>query len=136
VHYGERDVALLKAITSRGAVVHELCLYEWLLPLDIAPLKALIGEVIAGNCDAVVFTSQIQCRHLFEVAAADRLDADLMTALNERTVVASVGPVCTAALNRFGIVPEVFPDRPKMAPLIAALASYFTAAGSEKGLSK
>ena len=126
VHYGERDPSLAGAIAALGAWLEELCLYEWRLPVDYGPLARLVDEILGGSCGAIVFTSQIQCRHLFQVAAAIGRDVALADALNQRTVVASVGPVCTAALVKLGVKPHVVPERPKMGPLVSALADYFT----------
>lgn len=125
VHYGERNGPLADALAARGADLDELCLYEWLMPEDLGPLRTLVGELIDGGVDAVGFTSQIQCRHLFQVATDMGRSQDLAHALNTRTVVAAIGPVCEAALRTFGVVPRVQPAHPKMGPMIAALADYF-----------
>ena len=124
VHYGERNRVLAEALEARGADLEELCLYEWLLPEDLSPLRTLVGELIAGAVDAIAFTSQIQGRHLFQVAAEMGRSDDLTNALNTRTVVASIGPVCDAALRTLGVVPRVQPAHPKMGSLISALADY------------
>lgn len=121
VHYGERNTPLAEAVLARGARLQELCLYEWLLPEDIRPLRALVREIIVGRVDAIAFTSQVQARHLFHVA--DGLGAaDAMTrALNARTVVAAIGPTCAAALTALGVTPRVVPDHPKMGHMVMAL---------------
>src|SRR5215467_10644783 len=67
LHYGERADEMAEFLVSQGALLDELCLYEWQLPEDTGPMKALIGEVIGGKIDAVAFTSKIQVRHLFQV---------------------------------------------------------------------
>jgi uroporphyrinogen-III synthase len=102
-------------------------LYEWQLPADVTPLKNLIGEVVAGKMDAVAFTSQIQARHLFQIANELGQAEELRAALNHKTVVASIGPTCTATLQSFGITPRVEPEHPKMGPMVLALKSYFAA---------
>ena len=71
VHYGERNETAADGLRARGAAVNEVCLYEWRLPDDVAPLERLVDEIIDGRIDAIVITSQIQCRHLFQIA--DRL---------------------------------------------------------------
>jgi uroporphyrinogen-III synthase len=124
VHYGERNEPLAEALRSRGARVHELCLYEWQLPENVEPLRELIGDVINGCVDAVAFTSKVQCRHLFDLAAAMGCAGELAGALNARTTVAVIGPVCRAALRDHGVTSHVMPATPKMAPLVAAIAEY------------
>ena len=127
IHYGERNDRLAAALRARGACLDELCLYEWQLPEDTQPMIDLVGDVQAGAVDAVVFTSQVQGRHLLQIAAAMGAEATLIEALNTNVVVAAVGPVCQAALEESGIVPDVVPTNPKMGPLVTALAEYFRA---------
>jgi uroporphyrinogen-III synthase len=124
VHYGEPNEPLADALKGRGAKLDEWMLYEWVLPEDRAPLAALIGDVIDERVDAIAFTSQVQCRHLFEVAAHLGHSDELAHALNTHTIVGAIGPVCAAALRALGVMPDVIPAHPKMGPLIAALADY------------
>jgi uroporphyrinogen-III synthase len=125
VHYGEYNVLVSQRLRERGADLVELCLYEWLLPEDTSGLRSLVADIIAQRIDAVVFTSQVQVRHLFLVAGelgqADRL----AEALNTKTVVASIGPTCTGVLQDYGVTPHVIPEHPKMGYLVKALADYF-----------
>jgi uroporphyrinogen-III synthase len=127
VHYGERNGALADALELRGAVLNELCVYEWRLPEDIVPLQDVIRAIVAREIDAVVFTSQVQWKHLARVAADLGFADALMHALNTDVVVAAVGPVCSSALIEAGVRPHVVPENPKMGPLVAALARYFSA---------
>ena len=124
VHYGERNEALADVLKSRGATLDECVLYEWVLPEDRAPLTALVDDLIDERIDAIAFTSQVQCRHLFEVAADVGKDDTLARVLNDHTIVAVIGPVCAAALRALGVTPDVIPVHPKMGPLITALADY------------
>jgi uroporphyrinogen-III synthase len=129
VHYGERSEIAADGLRRDGAVVDELCLYEWRLPDDTAPLERLVNEIIEGRIDAIAVTSQIQIRHLFQIA--DRLGKSqaLTDALNQKLIVAAVGPVCATALRARGVVPHVQPSHPKMGPMLIALADYFELTG-------
>jgi catechol 2,3-dioxygenase-like lactoylglutathione lyase family enzyme len=116
--------AAAAALQARGCRLTELSLYEWQLPDDTGPLQDLVRDLIAGRVDAIAFTSQIQARHLFQVAA-DFGQADALTqALNGRTVVAAIGPTCATALQRLGVTPDVVPEHPKMGHLVVALARH------------
>jgi uroporphyrinogen-III synthase len=125
VHYGERSDSLASALRARGADLEEICLYEWQLPESIEPLRILVDDVIAGEVDAVAFTSKVQCRHLFQVAALMGREKPLAAALNTKTTVAVIGPVCRTALREHGVISHVMPATPKMGPLVAAIAEYF-----------
>lgn len=123
LHYGERNEALAAALIARGARLEELCLYEWQLPEDTTPLAALVRDIAAGSIDAIAFTSQIQCRHLFSIA--DTLGMyRLAEALRSRVIVAAIGPVCAEALKHHGITPHVVPSQPKMGFLVTELADF------------
>jgi uroporphyrinogen-III synthase len=122
-HYGERNTAFSEELRRRGARVFDVCPYEWALPEDVEPLRALARD-LAGQVDAVAFTSQIQVRNLFAVAHDIGTTERLTAALRDDVVVASVGPVCADALKHVGITPDVQPAEPKMGPLLMALADY------------
>ena len=126
LHYGERNRELSLALRTRGARLAEFMLYEWRLPLDTAPLQAMVRELIDGSVDAIAFTNQIQVRHLNHVAEGMGLGDVLAQALTRRVVVASIGPSCSHQLRRLGIQPSVVPPIPKMRPLISSLSEYFS----------
>jgi uroporphyrinogen-III synthase len=131
VHYGERNTALSNALRARGAYVDEVCPYEWALPEDIEPLRALVRDPVS-QIDAIAFTSQIQVRNLFGVAEALGLAPALAAALSADIIVAAVGPVCADALKEVGVTPDVQPADPKMGPLLTALADYIELTRAEE----
>jgi uroporphyrinogen-III synthase len=131
VHYGERSAALADALLARGADLDELCLYEWRMPEDTVALERLARDVVDGRLDAVAFTSQVQFTHLLRAAEACGIAAPLVDALNTKTVVASIGPTCTAALEAAGVRPHVVPEHPKMGHLVAALARHLASASPD-----
>ena len=111
-------------LRRRGARLKEVKLYEWALPETVGRLRLLVHEILDGGVDAVAFTSQIQARHLFHVAREMGLATALARALNDRIIVASVGPTCTAVLRELGVTPHVAPERPKMGPMVTALGEH------------
>jgi uroporphyrinogen-III synthase len=123
VHYGERNTVMSDALRQRRAVLTDVCPYEWALPNDTEPLRALV-RTLSTSIDAIAFTSKIQVRHLFAVADEMGLADAVRTALNGDIIVASVGPVCADTLKQFGVTPDVQPADPKMGPLLTALADY------------
>jgi uroporphyrinogen-III synthase len=127
LHDGGGNPVLVEALRARGAWLNELQSYEWRLPDDIAPIDALISELIDGRLDALAFTNQVQVRHLFEVAARTGRTAALRYALAHRTAVASIGPTCSRALDEHGAPPRVVASPPKMKPLVTAIGEYLAA---------
>jgi uroporphyrinogen-III synthase len=131
VHHGERSTSLAAALAARGAHLREVTPYRWAMPADRGPLRAAVEELAAGRIGAVLFTSQVQARHLFAVAEELGRAAELRAALGGGgAVVGSVGPTCTLALEALGVHPQVTGLRPKMGSLVAALEQHLSQARS------
>lgn len=124
LHYGERSETLAETLAARQAKVEEVWLYRWLMPEDPEPLQRLVMRIIAGDVDALAITCQIQFRHLHAAAVSLGLGPKLLRALDEKVVVAAVGPTCEAILSGYGVRVQVMPDHPKMGPLVLALMRH------------
>ena len=118
--YGETNRELEHALLEKGAEIVEIPTYRWALPGDTRPLEDLIAALEAGRVDATVFTSASQVHNLFELARRIGKEAPLPVNLN-RTLVASIGPVCSAALAARGVNIALEASPPKLGPLVAAL---------------
>ncbi len=120
--YGGVNAELDAALAGRGAEVTEIPTYRWSVPADTSPLERLVTALGRGEVDAVVFTNAAQARNLFTVARRMGSEPALREAL-ARTLVASIGPVASAALRaeQVGVSLEASP--PKLGALVAALDS-------------
>jgi uroporphyrinogen-III synthase len=118
--YGAANQALRSGLTARGARVREIATYRWALPQDTRPLLALLEALAGGRVDAVVFTNAVQVHNLYTIARQAGTDSQLANRLN-RTIVASIGPVCSRALREYGVTPAVEASPPKLGPLLTAL---------------
>jgi uroporphyrinogen-III synthase len=118
--YGATNQALTAALEARGATVHEIATYRWALPANTQPLVELLDALRQGRVDAVVFTSAVQMHHLYAVAQKTGNAAHLASHLN-RSVVASIGPVCSRTLRDYGVAPTFEANPPKLGPLLSAL---------------
>lgn len=118
--YGGVNPELDRALEARGARVVEVPLYRWSLPEDTTPMVELIDKLGLGRVDAVAFTNAAQVRNLY--ALADRLGRrPALDAGLQDTLVASIGPVCTKALQEFGVDVDVEARPPKLGPFVQAL---------------
>jgi len=118
--YGETNRELHEALEKKGAQVIEIATYRWALPADTAPLAHLVNALGRKEIDAVAFTSASQVHNLFTVAKTlgreDSLRAGLDSAL-----IASIGPVCSAALRQHEVRVDVESHPPKLGPFMRAL---------------
>jgi uroporphyrinogen-III synthase len=124
-HYGEPNEELVAALRARGAEVLEVEVYRWTLPDDLTPIHHLLDELLGARVDALIVTSQVQVRHLWQVAVSAGLAAALPEMLLGRVVVAPVGPLAARALRDHGIRVDLEPEHPKMGPLVRELALHF-----------
>ena len=118
--HGSANVELDRALEARGAAVAEIPTYRWALPPDTAPLVSLIGALERDELHAVVLTNAEQVRNLFAVAGREGRAERLRAALN-RTLVASIGPVASAALRDAGVRISLEASPPKLGALMTAL---------------
>ena len=109
---------IIRALEARGAEVIEIPVYRWSLPEDTRPLEELVGRLERREIDAVVFTNAEQARNLFLVS--QKMNKDVKDALN-RTFVASIGPVASAALREAGVKIGLEAHPPKLGALLIAL---------------
>ena len=118
--YGSANVELDRALEARGAEVVEIPTYRWSLPPDTKPLAELIDRLERREMDAAVFTNAEQVRNLFLVA--DRLGkvGALRDGLNA-ALVASIGPVASAALREAQVRIGVEAKPPKLGALLSSL---------------
>ncbi|HEV3011449.1 MAG TPA: uroporphyrinogen-III synthase [Burkholderiales bacterium] len=120
--YGVANAELDRALEARGAQVTEIPTYRWSLPADTQPLESLIGALERNEIHAAVFTNAEQVRNLFAVAEKMNKAAVLRQSLN-RTLVASIGPVASAALREYQVKIGLESKPPKLGALMSALDS-------------
>jgi uroporphyrinogen-III synthase len=118
--YGETNRELQAALAGEGAEVIEIVTYRWALPEDTAPLLRLIDALGRDEIDLVAFTSASQARNLFAVAQRGGKETSLQQSLG-RTLVASIGPVCSAALRQLAVRVDIEAQPPKLGPFMDAI---------------
>ncbi len=122
--YGDTNWDLQKALQAKGARVAEITTYRWSLPENIKPMLDMMDALAKNSIDMVCFTSASQVHNLFAVAQQLGRNEALQGDLN-RSMIASIGPVCTVALHKFGLKVDVEASPPKLGPFISAINSKF-----------
>jgi uroporphyrinogen-III synthase len=119
--YGRSNPELLAGLRDRGADVLAVPVYRWALPEDAGPLEDAVGRLAAGEVDCALFTSARQVDHVMQVAGGLGVE-DVLRRACRRTVIASIGPVCSEALAAHELPVDIEPEHPKMGQLVRALA--------------
>ncbi|MFK7817177.1 MAG: uroporphyrinogen-III synthase [Planctomycetaceae bacterium] len=115
--YGIPNKELYSELQQRGAVVMPVPVYRWKLPDDVEPIRVGIQRTIAGDFDALMFTSANQIRNVLQVAGDIGL-RDQFLAAAKKTLVSSVGPTCSETLANEGLRVGFEASPPKMGPLV------------------
>jgi len=119
--YGVMNKELLAGLEARGARAVRVPVYKWALPEDTGPLRFALKRILDRQADIVIFTNATQVDHLFQLAREDHMDILLRQSMGN-ALIASIGPICTEALEQFGLRVDLEPEHPKMGHLLAALA--------------
>jgi len=118
--YGVTNTELEGALKARSASVIEIPTYHWSLPQDTGPLVELMDALDQRRVNAVAVTNAAQVYNLFDLADKLGRTEALRAGLNG-ALIASVGPVTTDALKKFGVTVGLEASPPKLGPLISAL---------------
>ncbi len=114
--HGDPLTELVAALRQRGAEVLPVPVYRWVLPEDVGPVRRLVAAVVAGEVDAVTFTSAPAAAGLLTVADGLGRRAELVAALCDRVLAVAVGSVTAAPLEALGI-PTRQPERARLGDL-------------------
>lgn len=108
--YCEPNPALCEFVHSMGAECHSVQPYAYAPASDAERVESLIREMAKGSVDVLVLTSSPQVRRLYEVATANRCEAELRSGL-QKTQVAAVGPVVAETLREHGSRVDICPEQ-------------------------
>jgi uroporphyrinogen-III synthase len=118
--YGRPNPEFVEALRALGIHAETFALYRWELPDDTAKLREAAQQLAECRFDVVLFTSSIQFEHLLAIAKELGIEDQVLKALKEHAVVASVGPIMTAAIEERGLRADIIPGSPKMGALVKA----------------
>jgi uroporphyrinogen-III synthase len=120
--HGDPLADLVAALRRAGAEVITVPVYRWLLPEDVTPVRRLVGSIVAGEVDAVTFTSAPAAAALLGVAEELGRRDELVAALSERVLAVAVGAVTAGPLEAAG-VPTHQPERARLGALAREVVS-------------
>jgi uroporphyrinogen-III synthase len=114
LHGGPQE-AFTGALRAAGAAVVEVPVYRSALPPDTAPVRRLVELMLAGQVDAVTFTSAPAVKALLEIAGGDA--PEVLGRFSDGVLAACVGPVTAGPLVERD-VPVATPERSRLGALV------------------
>jgi uroporphyrinogen-III synthase len=114
--HGDPLPEFVDALRAAGAEVLTVPVYRWVLPEDVAPLRRLVGSVVAGAVDAVTFTSAPAAASLLDTAAGMGLHDEVVAAFRGPVLPVAVGATTAGPLTAAG-VPTAQPERSRLGAL-------------------
>jgi uroporphyrinogen decarboxylase len=115
--YGASNDHLLEELRKREAHVFPVPVYRWDLPEDIRPLQSVLEAIVGGRVRVILFTNAVQVIHVLKVAGEMGAKDSLGDAFT-RSIVCSIGPTCSEALNEHGVTVDLEPEPHKMGALV------------------
>jgi len=107
---------LPSTLQAMDATVTEVVAYRTLRPTDADQAK--VAGIARGEADAILFFSPSAVNHFAELAGRDRLKV-----LQNRMIMAAIGPVTARALRELGVQRIVTPAESTADAVVAALES-------------
>lgn len=119
--HGEPLTGFVDALRRGGAEVVAVPVYRWEPPEDLAPVDRLVEATLAGDVDAISFTSAPAAAGLLRRAEQLGSVDELLRRLRADVLAACVGPVTAGPLTERD-VPTVQPQRSRTAALVRLIA--------------
>jgi uroporphyrinogen-III synthase len=124
--HGEPLTWFINALREAGAEVVPVPVYRWTEPVDVAPLDRLLDATIAGQIDALTFTSAPAAASLVTRAERANRLPDLVKALQGQTLPVCVGAISAGPLAELGIT-AVAPERARLGAMVRTLTEVLPA---------
>lgn len=139
-HLGERDLSGTRVVLqehgealdgaaatlrAQGAEVVPVAVYRVVPTPDTDAAVALLDRLVAGDLDAVTFTSAMAVDATMRLADDLGVVDDVVRALREHTLAACVGAVTASAFEAWA-VPTVHPERMRLVAMVDRLEDALT----------
>jgi uroporphyrinogen-III synthase len=119
--YGSSNPEFLEALTARGADVFPVPVYKWGLPEDLAPLRLVLADLLAGTVPVMLVTNAAQIDHVMQLLEQEG-KAPLFREACKTIVIASIGPTASERLRHYDLPVDFEPSHGKMGVLVKELS--------------
>ncbi len=123
--YGVLDEEFLKELSDTAEEVRYVKLYDTRAD-ELENVQRIASLIEGGEADVVTFTSKLGVKAFCEgLQRLGKIEAVKRQIEEGNTVVASIGPVTSEELRRWGFTPQIEPEKHFIGYLVDAIAKYF-----------
>lgn len=119
--YGISNPEFLEALRVRGADVFPVPVYKWGLPEDLAPLRLVLADLLAGSIPVMLITNAAQIDHVMQLLEQEG-KVPLFREVCKTIVIASIGPTASERLRHYDLPVDFEPSHGKMGVLVKELS--------------
>ncbi len=112
-------------LSERQVKIVQFSAYETRIPADVVEVLHLIRDILLGEVDIITFTSSSTAQNLIHIADTYRAAERLKKALNEKTLVVSIGPMTEKTLRSLGVEVHITPEEYTIDAMMRAVDTYF-----------
>ncbi|MEM3708074.1 MAG: uroporphyrinogen-III synthase [Nitrososphaerales archaeon] len=116
---------LKKGLKEMGAKVHEIYVYETILPKDSNIKDRFLQDLICDNIHAIIFGSSLCVKNLFLMLMEKISMEKLRDLFNSKLTIVAIGPTTAETLKEMGLKVDIIPDKHLFEEAIIALAHYW-----------
>ncbi|WGM88840.1 MAG: uroporphyrinogen-III synthase [Candidatus Bathyarchaeum tardum] len=117
---------LAKNLRNLGALVHELYVYESLLPINHDLMQKFVKDLQAGSVNAIIFGSSLSAKNLFKMLSDTISQEQLQNLLNNNLTIVAIGPFTADSLTKLGLRVDVMPKKYLFNETLKALAEHWS----------
>jgi uroporphyrinogen-III synthase len=117
---------LADTLRVMGNRVVEIYVYESKLPSNKKLNGKFLKDLSEGRIDAIIFSSSLGTRNLFDMLAEDVPAEKLAKLIKPKTTVVAIGPTTAKTLHDLGLNVDVMPEKHLFEDALDALADYWS----------
>jgi len=118
---------LKEGLKKMGAKVREVYVYESLSPIDPNIGKSFLHNLIYGKIHAIIFSSSLCAKNLFQMLMGQISMEELRDLLNSRLTIVAIGPTTAKTLREIGVKVDIVPENYLLEEALIALARHWSA---------
>jgi uroporphyrinogen-III synthase len=117
---------LKESLKKMGAKVSEVYVYESLPFIDTNIKKSFLHNLIYGKIHAIIFSSSLCAKNLFQTLMGQISMEKLRDLLNSRLTIVAIGPTTAKTLREMGVKVDIVPENYLLEEALIALALYWS----------